>query len=61
MSTIEEVKTAEERMKLASAALMGYVERPASAGTDTQLHMRLADELKAATDEFLRFISELGR
>lgn len=59
MSTIEDVKAAEQRMNNAKAALQRYTERPAGAPTDTKLHRQLADALKKATDEYAAVVADL--
>jgi glycyl-tRNA synthetase beta subunit len=57
MATIEEVKAAEKEMKEAQDALRAYVENAAS-GRDVKLHLRIATELKKATDKY--FAAVLG-
>lgn len=59
MSTIEEVKAAEGRMKKAQDALRAYVDRPAGE-RDVKLHGRLAAELKSATDDYLAAVLGLN-
>jgi hypothetical protein len=57
MATIEDVKAAEKEMKEAQDALRAYAENGA-AGRDVKLHLRLATELKKATDKY--FAAVLG-
>jgi putative N-acetylmannosamine-6-phosphate epimerase len=59
MSTIEEVKAAQQRMNEATTALRGYTERPAGAETNIRLHRQLADALKKATDEYVALVADL--
>lgn len=59
MSTLQEVKAAEKRMNDAKEALRKYTERPEGAATDIKLHLRLADALKKATDEYVGVVSKL--
>ncbi len=59
--TYEEVKAAEERMNEARGVLFAYVERPKSQPTDFQLHLRLAQDLKRATDDYVRLVGELSK
>jgi hypothetical protein len=61
MVTYEEVKAAEERMNQARAVLLGYVERPKSQPSDFQLHLRIAEDLKGATDDYVRLVGELSK
>ena len=57
MATIEDVNAVEKEMKEAQDALRAYAENGA-AGRDVKLHLRLATELKKATDEY--FAAVLG-
>jgi predicted metal-dependent hydrolase len=59
MSTLEEVKAAERRMNEAKKALQRYTERSANEPTDHKLHLRLAQELKRATDDYLASVINL--
>lgn len=59
MATMAEVSAAEARMRNAQADLLAYTERPAGEPADIPRHRRLADALKAATDEYVRLLSEL--
>jgi hypothetical protein len=60
MSTIQDVKAAEQKLNAAKTALQGYVDRPASQAADHKLHRRLAEELKQATDEYVKQVIALG-
>jgi uncharacterized protein YdeI (YjbR/CyaY-like superfamily) len=59
MSTLEEVKAAEQRMNDAKKALQRYTERSTNERTDRKLHLRLAQELKQATDDYLASVIAL--
>jgi len=59
MSTLEEVKAAERRMNEAKKALQRYTERSANEPTDHKFPLRLAQELKRATDDYLASIINL--
>ena len=59
MSTLEEVKAAERRMNEAKKALQRYTERSANEPTDRKLHLRLAQELKRATDDYVASVIAL--
>lgn len=59
MSTIEQVREAELRMNRARTVLRAYVERPAGAPVDILHHRHLAEQLKVATDEYVRLVLEL--
>ena len=58
MATYGQVKAAEARIEQARAALLAYVERSESQQTDVQLHLRLAEDLKRATDDYVRLVAE---
>jgi hypothetical protein len=58
MSTLEQVHAAEEAMKKAQSSLSAYVKQ-AVKGKDINLHLRLAAELKAATDRYFQLVLEL--
>ena len=45
-------------MLRAQAALQEYVERSEPGTVDIALHLRLAEELKHSTDEYVRLLSE---
>ena len=53
MSTIQQVRGAQARMRVAESALRVYVERPSNLPTDIPRYRQLADQLKAATDEYV--------
>ena len=57
MATIQELKAAEKEMKEAQDALRAYAENGASE-RDVKLHLRIATELKKATDKY--FAAVLG-
>jgi hypothetical protein len=59
MSTIEEVKAAERKMNEAKAALQRYTDRSPNDPTDHKLHLRFAEELKQATDDYLASVIAL--
>jgi len=59
MSTIEDVKAAERKMNEARIALQRYTERPLSDPSDHKLHLRLAQELKRATDDYVASVIAL--
>jgi len=59
MATMAEVKAAEKVMRDAYDALMQYVERPEAQPTDIKLHLRLADELRQANNNYVKLLSEL--
>lgn len=59
MSTLTEVRAAEERMKKAQARMRAYVERPEDEPGDANLHRELAAALKETTAEYVRLASEL--
>lgn len=59
MSTLEDVKVAEQRMNNAKTALQRYTERPDGAATDIKLHRQLAEALKKATDEYVAVVADL--
>jgi hypothetical protein len=52
MSTMEQVKAAERVMREAQRALVAYAERP-SDQQDWELHRRLTDEAKRATETYV--------
>jgi len=58
MATQQQVKDAEAKMLGAQAALWEYVERSDPRTVDIPLNLRLAEELKRATDEYVRVLSE---
>jgi hypothetical protein len=58
MSIIEEVRAAEQDMKKAQAALRDYAER--KSGHDRKVHLRLSDELTAATDRYIQSVLTLN-
>ena len=60
MSTIEQVREAEQRMNEAEIALRAYTERPATEPLNIPRHRHLADALKEATDNYVRLVSQLG-
>jgi hypothetical protein len=60
MSTFEQVREAERRMKEAETALTAYTERPDTEPQNLPRHRRLADALKAAEDEYVRLVSQPG-
>jgi hypothetical protein len=51
MSTLRQVKAAENRMNEAQGALGAFAERPQSQLQNIDLHRRLAEELTKATNE----------
>jgi hypothetical protein len=59
MSTLRQVKAAENRMNEAQGALGAYAERPRSQLQNIDLHRRLAEELIKATNEYIRLIFEV--
>jgi len=59
MSTIEDVKAAERKMNEAKIALQRYTERSPNDPSDHNLHRRLAEELKRATDDYLASVINL--
>jgi hypothetical protein len=59
MATLQEVKAAEERMKKAYVALKVYVSRPDALQNDMELHRRLAEELRQATNDYTRLVFDL--
>jgi hypothetical protein len=58
MATQQQVKDAEAKMLGAQAAFWEYVERSDPRTVDIPLNLRLAEELKRATDEYVRVLSE---
>jgi len=58
MTTQQQVRDAEGKMLSAQAALRDYVERSEPGTVDIALHLRLAEELKRSTDEYVRILSE---
>jgi hypothetical protein len=58
MATQQKVRDAEGQMLGAQAALQEYVERSEPGTVDIALHLRLAEELKRSTDEYVRLLSE---
>ena len=58
MATQQQVRDAEGQMLRAQAALQEYVERSEPGTVDIALHLRLAEELKRSTDEYVRLLSE---
>ena len=61
MSTSEEVRAAQERMKAAEVALRAYTDRPPGQPADFKLHARLANDLKQATDNYVALVAQLDR
>jgi hypothetical protein len=62
MSTIVEVRAAEESMRRAQDALQAYtayVDKPAKE-QDFKIHRQLAAELKAATDIYVKAVLDLN-
>jgi flagellar biosynthesis protein FliP len=59
MSTIEEVKAAENAMNQSQDALRSYVER-LTVRQDLKLHVRLAAELKTATEKYIAAVLGLN-
>jgi hypothetical protein len=59
MSTIEEVKAAENAMKQSQDALKAYVER-LTVKQDLKLHVRLGTELKTATEKYIATVLGLN-
>ena len=59
MSTLKQVKAAENWMNEAQGALGAYAERPQSQLQNLDLHRRLAEELTKATNEYIRLIFEM--
>jgi hypothetical protein len=58
MSTQQDVVSALERMDSAKEALLSYVQGSAK---NIETHNKLADELKAATDNFVEVLSRSGQ
>ena len=58
MATQQQVRDAEAEMLKAQSALQEYVERSEQSTVDITLHLRLAEELKRSTDEYVRLLSE---
>ena len=59
MSTLREVKAAEQKMELARKALFHYMELPPQKEIDIKLWANLAEKLQSATDEYVKLIEEL--
>jgi len=59
MSTLADVKAAEDEMIKAQKAVADYVDRHEEA-RNSALHRSLVDELKAATDKCLQVVINLG-
>lgn len=59
MSTLHEVKVAEQKMELARKALFHYMELPPQEEIDIKLWANLAEKLQSATDEYVKLIAEL--
>jgi hypothetical protein len=59
MSTIEDVKTAERKMNEARIALQRYTEGSPNDPSDHKLHLRLAQELKRAIDDYVASVIAL--
>jgi hypothetical protein len=65
MSTIEEVKVADKRMREAQTALLAYAERSDSDHSDSERqdrdkHRLLADALIEATNEYIKLVLALN-
>jgi hypothetical protein len=56
MTTLEELKAAEDRMNKAEGALRAYTGRPQELQNDGDLHRRLAEELRVATEKYARLV-----
>ena len=59
MSTLEEVHAAEKKMELARKALFAYMDLPAQEQIDGSRRARLAQNLQAATDEYVGLVESL--
>ena len=60
MSSLEEVKAAEKRMRGAQAALLAYAERKESDPLNMGKHRQLANELIEATQAYIRLVLALN-
>ena len=60
MSSLEEVKAAEKRMREAQAALLAYAERQESDALNMGKHRQLANELTEATQAYIRLVLALN-
>lgn len=58
MATQQQVRDAEGKMLKAQAALREYVERSEPGTVNVPLHLRLAEEVKRSTDEYVKVLSE---
>jgi hypothetical protein len=59
MSTLADVKAAEKRMNDARAALAKYTERLNAAKSDSKVHLRLAEAVRKAADEYVKVVADL--
>lgn len=59
MSTLEEVRAAERKMEVARKALFAYMDLPAQEQIDASRRARLAQNLQAATDEYVGLVEAL--
>lgn len=59
MSTYEEVRAAEEKMKKAHAALLAYTGRSEREPADIKLHLQLANGLREVINDYVKSVSQL--
>jgi hypothetical protein len=59
MSTQQQVKAGETRLRESQTALLAYTERPATEPMDIAKHLALVGNLKGVTDEYVRVVFEL--
>ncbi len=60
MSTLQEVHEAEKKMEVARKALFAYMDLPPHDQIDAGRRVRLAQNLQAATDEYVNLIEALS-
>lgn len=60
VSTLEEIRIAEKKMEVARKALFAYMDLPPHDQIDAGRRVRLAQNLQAATDEYVNLIEALG-
>lgn len=60
VSTLSEVREAEKKMEVARKALFAYMDLPPHDQIDAHRRVRLAQNLQAATDEYVNLIEALS-